>query len=157
MAQESLLLELSCQGGQGCIFDEEDITVVATVKNTGSDPVGFPLAYLRRRGPAVTLVDTETGRELPLRINLAPSSLLKEFTVINPGESVNFETAVRRDEIISFKDRFVDLTVKMSPAVDVQIGNSPTLARFSPTAKIKIIGADKIKRDRDLKNYTTPF
>lgn len=142
MEKNYLSIELSCRDNPSCIYKKQDLDIEILIKNTSPTEIGFPLKYITRRGPAVMLIDVATQKKMPLRINLAPHALLKEFTIIKPGQSVVINTKLNNSDIIAFREDFVNLIVEISAALKIQTTENEELVYFNDVAKIKIRGID---------------
>lgn len=143
-----LAVNASCRDNPSCIYHEQDMVIDIVISNISAVDVGFPLAYLERRGPTVLLIDSVSNAQLPLRINLAPRSLLTNFVVLKPGQSVTLDTIIHRTQLLMFRKKFVDVIARVSPAVKIQIGDNRELVGLGVTASLRIIGADVIEQNR---------
>ena len=142
MEKNYLSIDLSCRDNPSCIYNKHDIDIDILIKNISSKDIGFPIKYVDRRGPAIMLIDIATQNKMPLRISPAPHTLLKDFTIIKPGQSVIISTKLSNSNIVVFRENFVNLTVQISAAVNIQVPDNEELFYFNDTAKINIRGVD---------------
>ena len=147
MDNQYFSIDVSCRENPACIYKGEDIKVDIKITNMSSKNVGFPLKYIKKRGPSVRLTDNIIGTNRPLRINLAPYDLLKSFTTIRPGESLSFDTTISSSEIVALREKFVDLGVEIVPAVKIQVGEDSKVISFDTVAKLRIVGEDTLKSE----------
>jgi hypothetical protein len=139
-------ITVTCHGNPACIYSGQEIAVDIVITNISGENIGYPLKYLNRRGPAVTLVDRATGDETNLRVNLAPYNLLKDFTMVKPGGSLKMDTIIHKSELIRFRQNFVDLVALISPAANIQVEGIDELVLFRDVGTLEIKGNDTIDR-----------
>lgn len=107
-------LRARCLDGNPCRFTDEMIHVELELLNAGEEPVSLPVAYYRRRGPKVTLVDNHSGKESRVSMGPPNSDLANQLQVLSPGEAVRIPWLVTPDAITRFALNPVDLTVRFS-------------------------------------------
>jgi len=138
-ANQVLTVVVSCRGNPECRYWGEDMFVDIDITNTGRVDVEFPLAFARKSGPYVTLINTRTGVETYLRRNLADPDLMTDFVRIRPGDSVSMEWVITSAELEEFGGRSVDLSAEFRVAADVKIGGKPVA--FENRDRVHIVGS----------------
>lgn len=149
MNNQYLSVHLSCHENPACTYNGGNMKVDIKITNTSPEEIGFPLAYIKRRGPTATLIDKESKEKLPLDINPAPYKLLKDFTKIKPGQSLTMDTIIWEPDIKHFRKEFVDLILEISPSVKIQINKNGDLVHFGEKSTLEIKGPDTISREAE--------
>jgi len=129
---------LTCKSNSPCSFTGEDIIVNINIKNISENSIGFPAEFLQRRGPFVTITDRSTKKTFPKRTNLAPHDLINKFTVLKSGDSLDFDTTIRKSEILSFRIDVVDLVLTISPSVTIKLINESEFIPYDGESEIGI-------------------
>ena len=138
MANPLLLLTATCQGKDVCTFDGNDLAIEIRLTNKDSTAIGFPLAYRRKTGPIIKLIDPRTKAETNLKNNLADLDLRSEFTKIAPGESVSLRWVITADEVQQFGSRPLDIIAEITIAAMVQWDGNR--GDFRGSVKLRIVG-----------------
>lgn len=107
-------LHARCIDDAHCRFTGDDVRVELELRNGGRSAVALPVAFLRKRGPAVRLVDRHSGKEKQLRRNPVDGLMLKDLETLAPGQSVRFSWPIVPKEINDFALRPVDLDAVFS-------------------------------------------
>ncbi|WBS04784.1 hypothetical protein OU994_11135 [Pseudoduganella sp. SL102] len=128
-----------------CVFSGENLTIDIIIKNTSTEDIGYPLEFVTQRGPSIKLIDNKSGKERPLRTNLAPRRLLEEFTIIKPGDSIALDAIISQHTILALSPEQVDLTAEVVPAADIQVNGDRPLVPFHSAAKLRIMAADAVE------------
>lgn len=102
-------LHARCIDDAQCRFLGDDVRVELELRNSGRNNVSLPVAFLRKRGPAVRLVDRHSGKEKQLRRNPVDGLMLKDLETLAPGQSVRFTWPITPKEITDFALRPIDL------------------------------------------------
>jgi hypothetical protein len=144
MNNNALLVTAECRNNPTCEYTGEDIVVDITVRNISADIVYFPLAYLKARGPAGTLINNRSKAERPLQLSLAPHELKEEFTLLKPSQAVTFDTQISRSEILALESDYVDVTAVISPAVNIKLAHDTRTRPFRGSAELHI--SDRMAR-----------
>lgn len=138
-----LSISLQCLGNAGCAYQRKPIDVLVTIRNDGSRDIGFPLDYLRKSGPIVKVIDTDTGAVTYARRGLANPALKTQFTTIAPGDSISMEIDVHPADIETFRIKKVDISVEIILKGDIRIDGETQLQDYQGGAKIRIIEKDE--------------
>jgi hypothetical protein len=141
MSPDPLTIAVECKGNPGCVFFGDDIFLRIIITNTSTKPIGFPLEYLKRTGPYVTLIDYQTDKKQRLRFSLAPRHLLTKFTTIPPHGSIEMTDILAAGAIRTFRSELVNIKVELKISNEILVDNMET---------IRFVGVnifDIIKRD----------
>lgn len=125
MQKHNLNISAVCRDNPSCTYTGEAITIDITITNSGSNSIGFPLAYILRRGPVIGLSDELSDTTRSQRINLATYGLNKKFTEIKPGQSVTFDAIISNSEIMEFWHEKIDILAKIRAGVKISIPGDP--------------------------------
>jgi hypothetical protein len=123
MTQELPTVSVNCGANEQCRFDGDDIVLEIIVTNSGARNIGFPLAFVQKRGPIIRLVDRRTKADTYLRSNPADFDLEEQFTEIPPGESVTLEWVITAGEAQTF-GRPVDLSAEVTIMAKIGVGGN---------------------------------
>jgi hypothetical protein len=102
----------------------EDFPIEVSILNQGQEPLGFPLAFVRKTGPSIRLKGRRTKAETYLRTNLADHALKTAFTTIEPGASLSFPWVLHPSELEQL-GMPVDVVAEISIATQVQESGNP--------------------------------
>jgi|GEM_PF-4153653 hypothetical protein len=138
-----LSISLQCLGNAGCVYERKPIDLLVTIRNDGSRDIGFPLDYLRKSGPIVKFIDTDTGAVTYARRGLANPALKTQFTTIAPGASISMEIDVHPTDIETFRIKKVDISVEVILKGDIRIDGEAELQDYQGGAKIRIVEKDE--------------
>jgi hypothetical protein len=141
MSNEILTVQATCTGKDGCVFDEEPMDIDIAITNPQTYPVGFPLAYMQKTGPAIRLIDTRTKRSFYLGTNPPDASLLKKVTEIPPGGTVTLKWVIGNDEIERFGNIDVDVSAEVILSTKVHVKSK--VEDFLGRDTIHIVGKRK--------------
>lgn len=140
---EMLAITVSCKDNPECLFEGKDVFINITITNQHSERVGFPLEFVKQRGPIIRLIDTETGVDTNLPTHPADSDLLEEFTMIEPGKSITMEWVMDPEELQQFGHKYVDVSAEVTIMADIVSEGKKLNFRGSHT--IRIVSKDKPK------------
>ncbi|CDG83197.1 hypothetical protein [Janthinobacterium agaricidamnosum] len=132
-------IDLQCVHHTGCIYDGKDILVNILIKNDSTKSVGFPLEFLRKSGPIIKFIDTDTGKNTYGRRGLANPLLKTKFTQIPPGATISMETALHKEQLESFKIKKVDITAEVIIKTRLQIEGATELSEYQGSSTIRIV------------------
>lgn len=141
--QAPLSISLQCLGNDGCVYQRKPMDLLVTIRNDGSRAIGFPLDYLRKSGPIVKFIDTDTGEVTYARRGLANPALKTQFTTIAPGTSISMEIDVHPTDIETFRIKKVDISVEVILKGDIRIDGEAALQDYQGGAKIRIFEKDE--------------
>lgn len=148
MEQPTFSISIACVGNPACIFTGNDMPLEITVKNSQPYTIGFPRRYIQGRGPAMKLVDRETGASKTLKTELADHALMKDFTMLQPGETLTLTTLIRGREITALREKYVDLVAEFGITTNIKVPDSEEPVRARGAGQLKIIGKDTLERDQ---------
>ena len=143
MPNQLLAISVKCKDNDRCLYEGKDLFLQIAIKNTQSVPVGFPLAYRQKTGPAIRLMDTRTKAEVHLKTNLADSDLLSQLTVIPPAGSLTLEWVITCDELEQFPGTTVDLSAAVTLQAEIQADGKPV--NFKGADSIHVVGKKRSK------------
>lgn len=123
MKKQLLDIKVKCQGDNQCLFEGEDLLLDIIITNNQNEVIGFPLEYMRERGPAIKLIDSRTKAEQSLMTKLADWELKEKFTLIKPGESLSISWIIFSSEIQYFGINNLDLSAVITIMVDIKVRN----------------------------------
>lgn len=147
MEQPTFSVAIACAGNPSCIFTGSDMPLEIAVKNSQPYTIGFPRRYIQARGPSMKLIDRETGAAKTLKTQLADHSLKKDYTTLQPGETLTLTTLIRGSEIISLRPKYVDLVAEFGITADIKVPDKEAPVRARGASQLKIIGMDTLERD----------
>ena len=113
-----LSVKAACRNNEACLFTGEDMFLDIKISNNADAEVGFPLEFIRSKGPIVRLIDTRTKKETFIPTQPPNGELLEKYTTIAPNQSVNLEWVITAEEITQFGSD-VDLTMEVTIMADV--------------------------------------
>lgn len=148
MEQPTFSIAIACTGNPSCIFTGGDMPLEITVKNSQTYTIGFPRRYIQARGPSMKLVDRETGAAKTLKTELADHALMKDYTMLQPGETLTLTTLIRGTEITSLRPKYVDLVAEFGITTNIKVPDSEEPVRARGAGQLKIIGKDTLERDQ---------
>ena len=122
-----LAVIVTCPANPSCRFDGKDMEIAIKIQNRSNEEIGLNLSYIRRAGPYIKLYDNASGKSLDLPVSLVSNELLKEFHILGPTASVEFKEKIMAYEITTFRERNVNLDVKIAFPGHMKVGkNNPT-------------------------------
>lgn len=138
---QMLEIKVTCKDNPKCLFSGDDLFILITITNRASSPIGFPLDFVKDRGPIVELTDAKTGSVTNLPTHPADGELLDEFVILQPGGSTDMEWVIKPDELEQFGNEKVDVTAQISIMATISVDGQKT--EFIGSDTIRIIGKDK--------------
>jgi hypothetical protein len=102
------------------LFEGKEMFLDIRVINNQNTALNFPLEFVQKNGPIITLIDTRTKAETVLKRNIANPALLDKFISIKPGESVNVEWVITVEELRQFGDD-VDLSAEVTIIAEIPV------------------------------------
>jgi len=138
MPKHELKISAECRDDPSCTYKGKAIAIDITVTNSGPESIGFPLAYIQRRGPVIGLSDESGNITRSIRINLAPFALGKEYTEIKPGQSVTFDGIIPSTEIMEFGKEDLDIVARIRAAVNIKISGNPEPYLYDDSTFLRI-------------------
>lgn len=142
---EALSVKVTCNDNPRCLFEGKDLFITISISNTSSSRVGFPLQFVKDRGPIIKLTDTETGADTNLPTHPADSDLLEDFTSVEPGGSVQMEWVMDPEELSQFRHKHVDLSAEVTIMADIVVDGKKS--KFIGSDTIRVISIDKPKEN----------
>ena len=136
-----LTIKAKCRGNDECLFEGKNIFLDVLITNPHGFEIGFPLAFRRKTGPIVRLIDTRTKREAFLKPNLADLALREQYTPIQPGDSVLLEWVITSSELKQFGERYVDVTAEIMLEATIQAQGE--LVTFQGADKLHIVSKQR--------------
>ena len=133
----ALTVKAACRDADPCAWRGDDLFLAIRLVNTRADPVAIPLAYLKKTGPSIRLVDARSGADTQLRTNLADPDLRRSLTVVPSGEAVVFDWVVHESELLQFGAE-VDLTAEITVFGELAVNG--VKERFEARDALRITG-----------------
>ena len=138
MESQALTIKAKCKERDRCLFEGQDLLVDIYITNQESVPIGYPLAYRQKTGPAIRLINPYTKAEAYLKTNLADPALRENFTEIPPGGSVVLEWAITNEEVKQLAGPTVDLIAEVTLKAEIKVRGK--LVDATSTDTIRIVG-----------------
>ncbi len=135
MTSQPLLILVKCKANEQCLFEEKDIFINIGIYNNEKAVIGFPLEYVKHKGPIIKLIDTRTKAETFLPTHIADWDLKEKFTQINPGESAEIEWVITAKELTQFGSD-VDLYAEVTIMTEILLNGKKIEFRGSNTRRI---------------------
>lgn len=134
MNSEPLAVSVKCRGNDECLFDGKDIFIDIVISNNEQSTVGFPLEYLKHKGPIIKLIDTRSKAETFLPTHIADWDLKEDFTQIKQGGSVSIEWVITAGELSKFGSD-VDLYAEVTIMAEILVNGKKLEFRGSNTRR----------------------
>lgn len=137
MTDDIIRISASCPDNPECFYDEgEDMPLDIRIENISGQAIPFPLAYVRRSGIFIEVVDRKTQDDIPLRRPVPRTDLLKELTVFAPGEALTVDWTLTPFDLEQFGST-VNLDAVIEVMAEVEIGGKELTALGSDTLHIR--------------------
>jgi hypothetical protein len=140
-----LSVSIKCSANPKCVFTGQDIELAITIQNRSEVDVGLNLDYIRRAGPYVELKDTKSGERMNLHVSLVSNELLKDFYTLSPKQSVILKEKIAAYEITSFREKSVDLTIKVGLPGNFRVGNAEPES-FDEIGLVRIVDKSGLRK-----------
>lgn len=136
-----LIVSAKCRGNDRCQYEGKDMFVDITIKNADDADVSFPLAFVKKAGPIIRMVDNATKEDIYLSRTPGDHSLLLQFVTIPPGQSVSMDWVLFKDELTHFGGTHVDVSAEITIKAAVKFKDKPF--EFLGKDTLKIVSKDK--------------
>jgi len=137
MTDQPLSVQVKCRGNDPCLFDGNDLWLDIEIANTGTGQIGFPLAFMQKKGPIIRLIDSRTGADTHLRTNPADFSLLDQLTPVPAGHPIRLEWVIMAHEVRQFGGQFVDLSAEVTVMAPIRANGGKVEFQASDTIRIR--------------------
>lgn len=137
MNNQPFAINVKCRANDQCLFEGKEMFIDIKVINNQNTVLNFPLEFVQKNGPIITLIDTRTKAENTLKRNIPNPDLLDKLVPIKPGESVNVEWVITAAELRQFGDE-VDLSAEVKIIAELPV--SGKRVSFSATDTRRITG-----------------
>lgn len=135
MNNQTLSVQVHCRNNEQCFYEGKDIFLEIKIANNESTDVGFPLEFLKSRGPVTRLTDNRSGAETYIPTHPADGDLMEKYTTIRPGESITLEWIITAGELEEWgKD--VNVTVEVTIMADILVKGKKQSFRGSNARRI---------------------
>ncbi len=135
MNNQILSVKVNCRNNEQCFFEGKDIFLDIKIFNNEKVDVGFPLEFVKSKGPITRLTDNRTGADTFIPTHPPDGDLMEKFTTIRPGESVDLEWVITAEEIEQYgKD--VDVSIEVTIMADILVKGEKVNFRGSNTRRI---------------------
>ena len=135
MSNQPLTIKAECTGNEQCLFEGKDIFIDIKIINNTKSEIGFPLEFVKSKGPITRLIDNKTKAETYVPTHPANGSLIEKYTIIKPGESAVLEWVLTSGELQEFGGN-VDVSAEFTIIAPVQVNKEKTDFRGSDTIRI---------------------
>ena len=135
MNSQLLTVNVSCRDNDQCLFTGEDIFLDIRIVNNENKDIGFPLEFVKSKGPVVRLVDTKTKKETFIPTHPPDQELMEKYVTIRPNQSVKVEWVVTARELQQFGED-VDLMLEVTIMADIRIENKKVTYKGSGSRRI---------------------
>ncbi|PYS89489.1 MAG: hypothetical protein DMF62_07120 [Acidobacteria bacterium] len=135
MNGQPLIVKVKCRDNDRCLFDGKDIFIQITLYNDEKNEVGFPLEYIKKRGPIIKLTDARSKAETNVPTHIADWDLKEKFTTIGPTQSITLEWVIAADELVQY-GADVDLYAEVTIMADILVNRQKTEFKGSDTIHI---------------------
>lgn len=140
-----LSISIKCPANPNCVFDGQDMELEIIIQNRSGVDVGLNLDYIRRAGPYIELIDAKTGRRMDLHVGLVSNELLKNFHMLSPMQSVRLNETIKAYEITTFREKSIDLTIKVAFPGNIRVGNDEPES-FDDIGLIRIVDKSGLRK-----------
>lgn len=137
MPDQPLQVSARCIDNPGCVFAGEDLRIEIVIANTSAQMAGYPLDYMKRRGPTVMLRDPASGRSQPQRISLADHELRGVFTAVAPGQSIALDDVIRASALRQFGEK-IDVRAEIGVSATISVGTDGATQPFEGKVTLRI-------------------
>jgi hypothetical protein len=135
MNNETLSVRFNCRGNEQCYFEGKDIFLDIKIYNNESVEVGFPLEFVKSRGPITRLIDNRTGAETFIPTHPPNGDLLEKYTTIRSTESVDLEWVITAEELQQYGTD-VDVSIEITIMADILVKGKKINYRGSSTRRV---------------------
>lgn len=135
MNNQPFVINVICRANEQCLFEGKEMFLDIKVSNNQNTTLNFPLEFVQKNGPIITLIDTLTKAETTLKRNIANPDLRDKFVSIKPGESVNVEWVITADELQRFGDE-VDLSAEVTIMAEISVNGKRVECSATDTRRI---------------------
>jgi len=135
MMNHTLEISTRCTTDTTCTYRGQEIPIDIRIINRHGTAIGIPLAFLQGAGPIIKLVDSRTRADIHTPRNPANPALLRQFTMLQPGESALLQWILTPEDLEQFGP-YVDLTAEITIMADIQVNGSTIEFRGSDTLRI---------------------
>jgi hypothetical protein len=135
MNNQILSVKVNCRNNEQCFFEGKDIFLDIKIFNNENADVGFPLEFVKSKGPITRLIDNRTGADTFIPTHPPDGDLLEKFTTIRPGESADMEWVITAEEVEQYgKD--VDVSIEITIMADILVKGKKVNFKGSSTRRI---------------------
>ena len=140
MNNQPFVIKVKCRANEQCLFEGKEMFLDIGIINNQNTALEFPLEFVQKNGPIITLIDTRTKAETSLKRNIPNPDLLNKFVTIKPGESVTIEWVITAEELRRFSEE-VDLSAEVKIMAEILINGKKV--ESSATDTRRIVGKNK--------------
>ena len=135
MNNQILSVKVNCRNNEQCYFEGKDIFLDIKVFNNENVEVGFPLEFVKSKGPITRLIDNRTKADTFIPTHPPDGDLLEKYTTIRPGESVDLEWVITAEELQQYGTD-VDVSIEVTIMADILVKGQKVNFRGNNTRRI---------------------
>jgi hypothetical protein len=120
MNSELLSVKVNCRNNEQCYFEGKDLFLDIKIFNNQSVEVGFPLEFVKDKGPITRLIDNRTQADTYIPTHPPDGDLREKFVMIKPGEFAEMEWIITAEEIQQFGTD-VDVSIEVTIMAEVLV------------------------------------
>jgi hypothetical protein len=135
MNNQPFAVNVKCRANEQCLFEGKEMFLDIAIINNQNTTLNFPLEFVQKNGPIITLIDTRTKAETVLKRNIANPALLDKLVSIKPGESANVEWVITAEELRRFGDE-VDLSAEVTIMAEIPVNGKKVEISATDTRRI---------------------
>ncbi|MBK0053822.1 hypothetical protein [Stenotrophomonas sp. S39] len=132
-------ISAACAGSSRCIFERDDVDFIVTVKNVSNTTIKFPLEFIRRGGPYITLHDNRRNYSESVPSGMRDEKLLNDFTLLEAGQSVSVPGSINASRLEEWGGSSADVTAQIR--ISAPLDGTFTFRLIGETT-LRIIGKD---------------
>jgi hypothetical protein len=138
-----LTIKVTCGGADHCVFEgQHDIFIDINIINNQETVIGFPLEFIKSKGPSVRIFNHRSKETGPfLRTPPPHYDLIEKFTPIPAGKSVSFKWVIHDTDIKQFGESSVDVSAELTIMATIEVNGKKV--DFKGSDVVRIVGKDK--------------
>jgi hypothetical protein len=134
---DALTISVTCEDNPQCLYTKnEDLFIDIGISNPGQTAVGFPLEFVKDRGPIIKVTDTRRKDSINLPTHPADGSLRDKLVIIEPGKAISMKWVIKPAELEQFRNYYVDVSAEVSILADIVVSGKKVEFLGSNTVRI---------------------
>jgi hypothetical protein len=135
MNDQILSVKVNCRDNEQCFFEGKDIFLDIKIFNNEDVEIGFPLEFVKSKGPITRLIDNRTGADTFIPTHPPNGDLMEKFTTIKPGEFLDLEWVITAEELQQY-GADVDVSIEITIMADVLVKGKKVEFKGNNTRRI---------------------